>query len=311
MSKVLITGGAGFIGSNLAKELVSDGDEVVVIDDLSMGKIENLQGLNLQFFEHDVTDKIFMHHILKKYKFDYIYFLAAVASVADSIKRPLETHKINQDAVLDTLEYIHYNKLPLKRCVFTSSAAVYGNLPDLTKSENSRCQPLTPYAIDKYASERFTINYDKLYGVPTAAVRFFNVFGPNQNPKSPYSGVLSIITERLKDNKIFFLYGDCLQTRDFIFVADVVKALILVAKKTNTADVFNVARGKETTLLDMIRIYEKVAKRKLKISNLPERQGDIRRSVANISKIRSIGFAPDWTLTEGLKAYWDSENNIK
>lgn len=308
MSKVLITGGAGFIGSNLAKALVKDGNEVVVVDDLSMGQIENLAGLNLEFLEHDVTDKEFMHHILRRYKFDYIFFLAAVASVADSVERPLETHAVNQEAVLDTLEFIHHNDLPLKRFVFTSSAAVYGNLPDMPKSETTRCQPLTPYAVDKYASERFTINYEGLYGLPTVAVRFFNVFGPNQNPESPYSGVLSIITDKLKNDETFTLYGNGSQTRDFVYVADVVKALRLVATNTPKATVYNVAQGVETSLIDMIKTYEKVAGKKLKIKQMPARKGDINKSVADISKIKSIGFKPDWPLEKGLKAYWEYEN---
>lgn len=308
MNRVLITGGAGFIGSNLAKALVKDNNKVVVVDDLSMGQIENLEGLNVEFFEHDVTDKSFMHHLLREYKFDYIFFLAAVASVADSVERPLETHAINQEAVLDTLEFIHHNYLPLKRFVFTSSAAVYGNLPDMPKSETTRCQPLTPYAVDKYASERFTIDYEGLYGVPTVAVRFFNVFGPNQNPASPYSGVLSIITDKLKNDEVFNLYGDGSQTRDFVYVADVVKALRLVATKTPRATVYNVAQGEETSLLDLIRMYEKASGKKLKIQKMPARNGDISKSVADISKIKSIGFEPDWSLERGLKAYWEYEN---
>lgn len=309
MSKILITGGAGFIGSNLAKALVKEEDnKVVVVDDLSMGQIENLEGLDLRFIEHDITDKEFMHHLLREYKFDYIFFLAAVASVADSVERPLETHAVNQEAVLDTLEFIHHNQLPLKRFLFTSSAAVYGNLPDMPKSENTRCQPLTPYAVDKYAAERFTIDYEGLYGVPTVAVRFFNVFGPNQNPDSPYSGVLSIITDKLKNDEVFNLYGDGSQTRDFVYVADVVKALRLVATKTPKATVYNVAQGGETSLLDLIKMYEKVSGKKLKINKMPVRKGDITKSIADISKIKSIGFKPDWPLERGLKAYWEYEN---
>lgn len=308
MSKVLITGGAGFIGSNLAKSLVTDGDKVVVVDDLSMGQLENIKGLNLKFFKHDVTDKDFMHKILLRYNFDYIYFLAAIASVADSIKRPLETHAINQDAVIDTLEFIHYKELPLKRFLFTSSAAVYGNLSDFPKKETSPVQPLTPYAIDKYASERFTIDFESLYGLSTVAVRFFNVFGPNQNSKSAYSGVLSIITDRLENNEPFILYGDGKQTRDFIYVEDAVKALILVAKYTPHATVYNIAQGRETSLLDVIHIYEKIVGKKLEIIKKPTRSGDIRKSIADISKIEKLGFKPRVSLKLGLKKYWNYKN---
>ncbi|MDU7065373.1 MAG: GDP-mannose 4,6-dehydratase [Lactobacillus crispatus] len=307
MSKVLITGGAGFIGSNLAKALVRDGDEVVVVDDLSMGNLKNIEGLNLTFFNHDVTDKKFMHTLLKENKFDYIFFMAAIASVADSVERPLETHKVNQEAVIDTLECIYRNNLSLKRFVFTSSAAVYGDLADTPKKETSPVQPLTPYAIDKYASERYTIDYNNLYGIPTVAVRFFNVFGPNQNPNSPYSGVLSIITDKLKENKTFNLYGDGSQTRDYIYVSDVVNALRYISTKNKRATVYNIAQGGETSLLDIIHIYEKIANKQLKIKQLPARKGDIKRSVADISKLKNLGFTPKWSLEQGLKAYWKYE----
>lgn len=307
MNRILITGGAGFIGSNLAKALVNDHNEVVIVDNLSMGQLDNIKDLDVEFYEHDVNDKEFIHHLLRKYKFDYIYFLAAIASVADSVERPLETHAVNQEAVLDTLEFFHHNELPLKRFIFSSSAAVYGNLPDIPKKETSPVQPLTPYAVDKYASERFTIDYERLYGVPTVAVRFFNVFGPNQNPESPYSGVLSIITDCLKEDKTFNLYGDGSQTRDFVFVDDVVKALRLVATKTPNSTVYNIAQGGETSLMDIIRLYEKVADKKLNIKQMPARRGDIEKSIADISKIKKLGFKPDWSLEKGLKKYWEYE----
>ena len=182
MAKVLITGGAGFIGSNLAHALVKDND-ITIIDDLSMGKEENIADINVTFYHHDVCDSAFMHKLLSENEFDYIYYLAAVSSVADSVVRPLETHRVNQESVVDTLDYIRAEKLPIKKFLFTSSAAVYGNAPDFPKMESSHVDPLTPYAIDKYASERFTIDYGNLYNLPTVAVRFFNVYGPRQNPE--------------------------------------------------------------------------------------------------------------------------------
>lgn len=258
MAKVLITGGAGFIGSNLAHALVKDND-ITIVDDLSMGKEENIADINVSFYHHDVCDSIFMHKLLSENKFDYIYYLAAVSSVADSVVRPLETHRVNQESVVDTLEYIRTEKLPIKKFLFTSSAAVYGNSPDFPKIETSHVDPLTPYAVDKYASERFTIDYGNLYNLPTVAVRFFNVYGPRQNPESPYSGVLSIITECMKNNKPFTLYGDGSQTRDFVYVGDVVNALIKLATETNESTVYNIANGGETTLIDVIRTYEEIS----------------------------------------------------
>lgn len=304
MAKILITGGAGFIGSNLAHALV-DNNEITIVDDLSMGKKENIADIDVKFYEHDVCDHEFMHQLLSENKFDYIYYLAAVSSVADSVVRPLETHRVNQESVLDTLEYLRVNKLPIKRFLFTSSAAIYGNLPDFPKSEDSHVQPLTPYAVDKYASERFTIDYGNLYGLPTVAVRFFNVYGPRQNPDSPYSGVLSIITKCMKNNQPFTLYGDGSQTRDFVYVGDVVDALIKISTETKESTVYNIADGGETPLIDVIHTYEDISGVKLNISYKENRSGDISKSKADISKLRKIGFEPSWSLHEGLKKYWD------
>lgn len=304
MAKILITGGAGFIGSNLAHALL-DNNEITIVDNLSMGKKENIADIDVKFYEHDVCDHEFMHQLLSENKFDYIYYLAAVSSVADSVVRPLETHRVNQESVLDTLEYLRVNKLPIKRFLFTSSAAIYGNLPDFPKSEDSHVQPLTPYAVDKYASERFTIDYGNLYGLPTVAVRFFNVYGPRQNPDSPYSGVLSIITKCMKNNQPFTLYGDGSQTRDFVYVGDVVDALIKISTETKESTVYNIADGGETPLIDVIHTYEDISGVKLNISYKENRSGDISKSKADISKLRKIGFEPSWSLHEGLKKYWD------
>ena len=234
MGKVLVTGGAGFIGSNLVDQLIQDGDEVVIVDDLSMGLASNIPSSpKVTFYEHSITDHGFMKDLLLKEQFDYIYLLAAIASVADSVARPYETHQINQEANIFILETIRQHKLPIKKVLFTSSAAVYGNNPELPKREDSTIDPLTPYAIDKFATERFVIDYGKLYNIPTVAVRFFNVYGPRQNPKSPYSGVLSLITQAAKHQAAFTIFGDGEQTRDFVFIKDVIQALCLLTKGSN------------------------------------------------------------------------------
>jgi len=312
MTKVLITGGAGFIGSFLAHKLVANGNKVIVVDDLSMGRLENLADINdkIVFYKHTVCDEQFMHDLLLKGDFDYIYYLAAVSSVDDSVVRPWYTHLVNQESVVNTLEFIRANHLPIKKFLFTSSAAVYGDAADFPKTEDSHVDPLTPYAIDKYASERYTVDFGRLYGIPTVAVRFFNVYGPRQNPNSEYSGVLSIVTKCLKEDKPFTLYGDGAQTRDFVHVEDAVDALIKISTETDEPTVYNIANGDETPLIDVIHIYEDIARKKLNIIQKEARQGDISKSRADVSKLKKIGFEPQWSLHDGLSNYWKyySEN---
>lgn len=304
--KALITGGAGFIGSHLAEKLSNEGVEVFVVDDLSMGKKENLQGLNnVKFYQKDVRDYAFINSLLLNEKFDLIFWLAAVASVADSVSRPMFTHSINQEAVLHSLDFIRANKIPIKKFLFTSSAAVYGDSPEIPKKESSAINPKTPYAVDKYAAERYVIDYSSLYQIPTVCVRFFNVFGPKQNPNSPYSGVISLITDCLRNKKMFMVFGDGKQSRDFVYIDDVINALVHLVKTNKDSGVYNIACGKETSLNELIATYEKVSGIKLEITNSEERVGDIKRSVADISKLLEIGFKPKVSVREGLTRYWE------
>lgn len=304
-STILITGGAGFIGSNLADALIED-NEIVVVDDLSMGKIENLpESSNLHFFEHSITDYKFMNDLLVEWKFDYIFLLAAVASVADTIERPLETHEVNQNANINILETIRVNKLPIKKLLFASSAAVYGNNPELPKKETSPIDPLSPYAIDKYATERFVIDYGKLYGIPTVATRFFNVYGPKQNPESPYSGVISLIKDAVKNDIVFTIFGDGEQTRDFIYVSDVIEAMVTLMVKKCVYTVFNVATGYSISLNSVIRAYEEICSKKIDLNYLPRRAGDIISSGADISKLSKLNFKVKLDVRQGLLRYWN------
>lgn len=311
--KYLITGGAGFIGSSLANHLVNDGHDVVVVDDLSMGKKENLQLDKVEFLKGDIRDEKLITQILSKNKFDYIFLLAAVASVADSIKRPIETHEINMNANLEILELVKKFQKQIKRVVFASSAAVYGDDPALPKKEISQIKPLSPYAIDKFATEKYVLAYNHLYNVPTSAVRFFNVYGMNQNPKSPYSGVLSIITEQFKkvlsnQETNFVLYGDGEQTRDFVFVKDVIAALLLVSDKSDAkGEVFNVGTGKPSSLNEVIDIYEQVLNVKLPIKKQDARVGDIQYSFADITKLESLGYESKYDLRKGICEYLEYE----
>lgn len=258
MKKLLITGGAGFIGSNLAN-FYSQQYQVFVIDDLSMGRVSNLQQTEqLVFIKGSVTDQQLLDEVLSKHSFEYIFHLAAVASVASSVAQPLETHEVNFLSVLKILESIKKYQKELKRFVFASSAAVYGAEPTLSKRETSVICPLSPYAIDKFAAERYVLNEYHLHGVPTSAVRFFNVYGPNQNPASPYSGVLSILMDRyiqLEQGQAsqFQIFGDGQQTRDFIYIEDVLTALNLVATKSEAlGHVYNVGTEVAISLNQLI-----------------------------------------------------------
>lgn len=313
MEKILITGGAGFIGSTLANHLGKE-NVVIVVDDLSMGKVENLEmDRNITFIEGDVADSVLMEEIIRANQFDYIFHLAAVASVADSVARPVETHRVNFESVLMLLELIRKYQPNLKRIVFSSSAAVYGDEPTLPKKEESIIRPLTPYAIDKFAAEQYVLDYCHLYDVPTSAVRFFNVYGPNQNPNSPYSGVISILVDRYKkqlagEKTEFTLFGDGSQSRDFVYIEDVIQALLLVAKEEKAlGQQFNVGTGKSTTLLELIHSIDQILGTELALKYEAERSGDIRDSLADISKIRSLGYQPKFDILNGMERYLKTE----
>lgn len=306
MKNVLVTGGAGFIGSHVVERLVAEGHHVVVVDDLSMGQRENLPDSSLvDFYEESITDCEFMEELLVKNDFDVIYLLAAIASVADTVARPYETHAVNQEANLFILKTLHEQGKTPDRIIFASSAAVYGPREGAPKVETDAVEPLTAYAIDKYATERFVLAYANLYNMNAVAVRFFNVYGPRQNPASPYSGVLSIIINALKQGKTFTLFGDGEQTRDFVYVKDVVAALKIVEQNQEAiGHVFNVATGTSRTLLETISDCEKAAGRKLAINFEAMRQGDIKKSAANISRLRSVGYQPAYAFNEGISEYW-------
>lgn len=314
MDNILITGGAGFIGSNLAKKLCNDKNRIFVIDDLSMGNLDNLSNMeNLEFIECSVLDRVKMEDVFKNNQFKYIYHLAAIASVADSVARPIETHNVNFDSTIFIIELIKKYQKKLERIIFSSSAAIYGDDETLPKSEKSTVLPLTPYAVDKFASERYILNAFKLYGIKSSATRFFNVYGINQNPNSPYSGVISILVnkylEELNGNHTeFLLYGDGEQTRDFIYVDDVVNALIHIAKSNEAiGNVYNVGNGSETSLNEIKATLDKIFGINLVVKKKDRRDGDIDRSFADITKLRSIGFYPNIDLYQGLKKYTQFE----
>lgn len=315
MNSILITGGAGFIGSTLANFYCKD-HKVTVIDDLSMGSKTNLDAsANLSFIEGSVTDRELMEKVLTVTQFDYIFHLAAIASVADSVDRPLETHEINFDSVFQLLELVKCNQANLKRLLFASSAAVYGDEPTLPKQEESVIRPLTPYAIDKFAAEKYVVDYYHLYDIPTSAVRFFNVYGPKQNPESAYSGVISIMMDRYKkllnkEETSFTMFGDGTQSRDFVFIEDVIQALNLIATSKDTlGEVYNIGTGEAIGLNELVSTVDRFLEVNLPIQYENERSGDIKHSLADISKVKAVGYKPKYNIQSGLEKYVSYELN--
>lgn len=304
--KILITGGAGFIGSTLANELTKN-HQVVVFDNFSTGKVENLDfSNNLKVIEGDITDYEFINNELLA-DFDVIYHLAAIASVAASVESPYYCNEVNFKATLNIIEQIKKNTFKAK-FIFASSAAVYGDNDNLPLNENDSVRPLSPYAIDKYAAEQYVINYANLYGINASAARFFNVYGPNQDPKSPYSGVISILMDTMLDNnKVFRLFGDGSQTRDFVYVEDLVNALILLGSSKESGEVYNIGTGNNITLNELIDTIQQVASKRIEVKRLPFRNADVRESQANIDKIKKIGYTPRFSIKTGLQKFYVKE----
>lgn len=309
--KYLVTGGAGFIGSNLIEKIISQGDEVVVVGrhlPAECKEDDNNLKDNITFYQADVTYYEFMEQLLIKEKFDYIVLLAAVISISGTIAEPLSTHFINQEAILYIYEIIRKNKLKVKKVLFTSSSAVYGNIADTPRREDMPVSLENPYAIDKFASERYAMFYEKVYDIPTVAVRFFNVYGPRQKAQGKSAGVCAIILDCLLNDKEFRLNGDGKQTRDYMYVTDAVDATLMLLKDPQiSGKIFNVASGKSVSLIDLIVAFEEITGKKLKIIHNKGLKFDTKNSLADITKLEKTGFLPKYTFESGLRQYVKEE----
>lgn len=295
MKKYVITGGAGFIGSHIAEHLSKEGHQVTILDSLRTGFEHNLNGLNVDFVKGDIRDENLVNELVSGAS--GIFHLAALVSVPESLLKIKECIEINTIGTINILEAAKNNTDC--KVVLSTSAANYGNNPVLPKVETMFPEPMTPYAITKLDGEYYLKMYLDQYQVPTASLRYFNVFGPRQNPESAYAAAVPIFINKALQNEPITIYGDGLQTRDFIYVKDVVKANILASQKGN--ETYNVALGHSTSVLELAEKIIKITNSKSQIKFLEERPGDIKHSKANPEKFNQLGFKPEYTIDKALE----------
>ena len=298
----MITGGCGFIGSHIAEALVARGESVRILDNLSSGYEQNLAAFRdrVDVLIGDVRDPADLDAAMADVRF--VFHEAALVSVFDSVERPLDNHAINLTGTLNVLEAAR--RAGVKRIVMASSAAVYGNNPELPKRETMKPEPESPYAIGKIVGEYYFSVYHKLYGLETVALRYFNVYGPRQDPSSMYSGVISKFSDVLRSGATPTVFGDGQQTRDFVFVKDVVQANLLAMRaNAGAGDVFNVGTGRQASLLDLLSVLGELSGSAVEPEFAEVRVADIRHSLSDIGKARErLGYAPRFALREGLQA---------
>lgn len=301
MSAYLVTGGAGFIGSHLVGALLAGGHHVTVIDSLVNGKKANLQDLpgDVELVEADVRDVTALTRAMSGV--EYVLHLAALPSVAQSIAEPRETSDVNLMGTLAVLDVAR--RVGVRRVVYASTCAVYGDNPQMPVDEASRTNPLSAYAVAKRAGEDYCRIYSELYGLETVALRYFNVFGPRQDLASGYAAVIPRFITALLRGEPLAMDGDGLQTRDFVFVGDVVQANLLACLAPDAVGrVFNIGCGRRTSLVDLVRMLEACTGSTPTIEQRPPRPGDVRHSQADISAARTtLKYEPSPDLTLGIR----------
>jgi UDP-glucose 4-epimerase len=299
---VLVTGGAGFIGSHLAEALVRGGHRVRVLDNLYSGRLANLDPIrrDVEFVEGDCADPDVARRAMRGV--EAVLHEAAIPSVTRSVKDPLGSHRGNATATLSVLTAAR--DAGVRRVVYAGSSSVYGNSPRLPKQEDMETRPLSPYAVGKLTGEHYLRIFASLYGLETLTLRYFNVFGPRQNAGSPYSGVISLFTSALLSGRRPVIYGDGKQSRDFTYVANVVDAnLRALAAPLADGAAINVATGRRVTLNRLLAALGKETGRKQAARYLPPRAGDVQHSLADITRARKrLGYQPIVDFDTGLRA---------
>ncbi len=303
--RYLVTGGAGFIGSNTAEELVRRGHEVVVLDDLSSGTPENLAGVKskIEVLKYSITDPSKLREACRGV--DFVIHLAARTSVPQSMTDPCDTNRVNVDGTLNVL--VAARDAKVKRVVFAGSTAVYGDTTVLPTNEKVPPAPISPYGASKLAAETYGQVFGRSYGLEFVSLRYFNVFGPRQDPSSPYSGVLSRFHAALLGGSQPIVFGDGEQSRDFVFIGNVVEANLLACEAKGAAGLaINIGTGERHTLNQTLALLEKITGQPSNAKYAPAREGDIRDSQADISLARTVlGYNPRVGFEEGLKNTWE------
>jgi nucleoside-diphosphate-sugar epimerase len=298
--RYLVTGGAGFIGSNTVDELVRRGHSVVVLDDLSAGKEDHLAEVRnkITFIKGSITDIEMVRKAI--FEAEFVIHLAARTSVPRSMKDPIETNRINIDGTLNVL--VAARDAKVKRIVFAASSSAYGETPTLPKTENMPPMPISPYGVTKYVGELYAQTFGRCYGLENVCLRYFNIFGPRQDPGSPYSGVMAKFCTAFLEETEPVIFGDGTQSRDFTYVDNAVQANLLACEAPNVSGkVFNVGTGNRISLNDIVESLGKISGKRLAPRYDPPRDGDIRDSQADITLAREyLGYEPQVQFDEGL-----------
>jgi UDP-glucose 4-epimerase len=305
--KVAVTGGLGFIGSHLVSKLNEDND-IVIVDDQTSGNIKNLEGLDFTKIDTDFTDITQAKLEMIFEDVDYVFHMAAMTSVLESVNNPLRSNEVNITGTLKVLEAA--KNCEVKKLILSSSSAVYGETETVPISEKNPINPLSPYAVTKATGELYCKIYSEIYELSTIALRYFNVFGPKQDPKSQYAAVIPIFIDKLLKKESPIIYGDGEQTRDFVSVKQIVEANILAAKSNETSS-YNIGLGKSTSINQLFEMINDIIGKDISPIYENERAGEIKHSVADISKAKSIGYIPKNDFKEELieTVEWFKDNH--
>ena len=308
MKKILVTGGAGFIGSNLIAKLLSKNYEVICLDNLSTGREENIsefrENKNFTFIQGDILDRELICDLTKG--INYVSHQAALGSVPRSIKDPLLSNRVNVEGTLNVFNACVENDV--EKVVYAASSSTYGDSPELPKREEVIGKPLSPYAVTKYVNELYADVFNKIYGLNLIGLRYFNVFGPKQNPNGPYAAVIPLFVYAALNNESPTINGDGATSRDFTYVENAVEANIkaLEAPLESYNSVYNIACGKRTTLNELFEFISEEAKSTAKPIHGKEREGDVKHSLADISKAQEfLNYHPIYSVKQGLKRTYD------